>query len=325
MKDKTVSVFSFTYSVAFIVICMVTVCVSTCTYLFSHRRVYLAIASFFFFSMLEGLLTLLDEYQRQQLLSQIMAGQLPMLHEQAKFVFSLGIMASVWVFSLEIVNRYDRFNAIVPNVIFASFELLSLTIQPEWLKQLSFYTLRSFYLLMAFAMLAFEYKSMKPAAKQGFSFRYGTFLTSAAALTLLALVEDVCVLGFRTVAKGNPEFQLFFFERNLLENGLTLLAAFFAVRSAAQVLSRRFSIAAHVSENAALRVAESRMSSFCDMRGISERERDVLERLLEGADNRSIAESLFISVGTVKSHAHAIYKKCGVSSRSELIQSFWAD
>ena len=67
------------------------------------------------------------------------------------------------------------------------------------------------------------------------------------------------------------------------------------------------------------------MSSFCDMRGISERERDVLERLLEGADNRSIAESLFISVGTVKSHAHVIYKKCGVSSRSELIQSFWAD
>lgn len=149
-----VSVFSFTYSVAFIVICMVAVCVSACTYLLSHRRVYLAIAAFFFFNMLEGFLALLDEYQRQQL---------------------------------------------------------------------------------------------------------------------------------------------------------------------------RFSASSGVSEEASRRVVEARFSSFCDVRGISERERDVLEQLLEGADNRTIAESLFILIGTVKSHAHAIYRKCGVSSRTELIQSFWAD
>lgn len=319
------SVFSFTYSVTFILICMVTVCVSACTYLFSHRRVYLAIAAFFFFNMLEGSLALLDEYQRQQLLSEIIAGQLPMLHEPAIFVFSVGLMASVWVFSLEIVNRYDRFNAIVPSVIFASLELLSLGLQPEWLKQLSFYALRSFYLFAALAMLAFEYESMRPAAKQAFSSRYGKFLICAAVLTLLMLVEDTCALGLRVIASNNPDFQLFFYERNLPENALTLLAAFFVMRSSARILSLRFLAPDGASEEASRQVAEARFASFCDIRGISERERDVLEQLLEGADNRTIADSLFISIGTVKSHAHAIYKKCGVSSRSELIQSFWAD
>ena len=106
---------------------------------------------------------------------------------------------------------------------------------------------------------------------------------------------------------------------------LTLLAVFFVIRSSAQFFSLRFSAPSGVSEEVSRQVVEARFSSFCDVRGISERERDVLEQLLEGADNRTIAESLFISIGTVKSHAHAIYRKCGVSSRSELIQSFWAD
>ena len=314
-----VSVFSFTYSVTFILICMVTVCVSACTYLFSHRRVYLAIAAFFVFNMLEGSLALLDEYQRQRLLSEIIAGQFPLLHEQAKFIFSVGLMASVWVFSLEIVNRCDSINAIVPNVIFASLELLSLGLEPEWLKQLSFY------LFAAFTMLAFEYESMRPAAKQAFSSRYGKFLICAAVLTLLMLVEDACALGLRIIASNNPGLQLFLYERNLPENALTLLAVFFVMRSSAQFFSLRFSASSGVSAETSRQVVEARFSSFCDVRGISERERDVLEQLLEGADNRTIAESLFISIGTVKSHAHAIYRKCGVSSRSELIQSFWAD
>ena len=259
-----VSVFSFTYSVAFIVICMVAVCVSACTYLLSHRRVYLAIAAFFFFNMLEGSLALLDEYQRQQLLSEIIAGQLPMLHEQAKFVFSVGLMASVWVFSLEIANRFDSFNAIIPNVIFASLELLSLGLQPEWLKQLSFYALRSFYLFAAFVMLAFEYESMKPAAKQLFSSRYGKFLICASVLTLLMLAEDTCALGLRIIAGNNPSLQLFFYERNLPENALTLLAVFFVMRSSARILSLRFSASSGASEDASRRVVEARFSLFCD-------------------------------------------------------------
>jgi LuxR family maltose regulon positive regulatory protein len=48
---------------------------------------------------------------------------------------------------------------------------------------------------------------------------------------------------------------------------------------------------------------------------LSERELEVLALVVAGLTNREIAERLFISVGTVKTHVHNIYGKLGVSSR----------
>lgn len=51
---------------------------------------------------------------------------------------------------------------------------------------------------------------------------------------------------------------------------------------------------------------------------LSAREREVYELLCEGLSNREIARRLFISVETVKAHAHHIYDKLGVRSRAAL-------
>lgn len=50
----------------------------------------------------------------------------------------------------------------------------------------------------------------------------------------------------------------------------------------------------------------------------SEREIDVVKLLLQGFSYARIADQLCISMSTVKSHAHSIYKKAKVASRSEL-------
>jgi LuxR family maltose regulon positive regulatory protein len=52
---------------------------------------------------------------------------------------------------------------------------------------------------------------------------------------------------------------------------------------------------------------------------LSERELEVLELVAQGLSNRQIAERLFITVGTVKSHAHNIYGKLAVQRRTEAI------
>ena len=52
---------------------------------------------------------------------------------------------------------------------------------------------------------------------------------------------------------------------------------------------------------------------------LSERELEVLGLLVAGLTNREIAERLFISVGTVKTHVHNIYGKLGVSGRPKAI------
>ncbi|MCP4396720.1 MAG: helix-turn-helix transcriptional regulator [bacterium] len=55
---------------------------------------------------------------------------------------------------------------------------------------------------------------------------------------------------------------------------------------------------------------------------ISPREREVIELLLQGYSNTKIAETLFISLNTVKKHVRNIYPKFGVNSRYELIAFF---
>jgi DNA-binding NarL/FixJ family response regulator len=55
---------------------------------------------------------------------------------------------------------------------------------------------------------------------------------------------------------------------------------------------------------------------------ISPREQEVIELILQGYSNTKIAETLFISLNTVKKHVRNIYPKFGVGSRYELIAFF---
>ena len=55
---------------------------------------------------------------------------------------------------------------------------------------------------------------------------------------------------------------------------------------------------------------------------LSERERDVLHLLCEGASNRKIASLLAIAEATVKSHITGLFHKTGAASRLEIV--VWA-
>ncbi|WP_232050968.1 LuxR C-terminal-related transcriptional regulator [Arabiibacter massiliensis] len=51
---------------------------------------------------------------------------------------------------------------------------------------------------------------------------------------------------------------------------------------------------------------------------LTKREEEILEMLSRDMSNQQIASQAFISVGTVKTHAHNIYAKLGIAGRSEL-------
>lgn len=53
--------------------------------------------------------------------------------------------------------------------------------------------------------------------------------------------------------------------------------------------------------------------------GLSEREKDVIEKVFEGLSNQEIADSLFISIKTVETHLGNIYRKAGVKNRKQLL------
>jgi DNA-binding NarL/FixJ family response regulator len=50
---------------------------------------------------------------------------------------------------------------------------------------------------------------------------------------------------------------------------------------------------------------------------LSDRERQVLVLLSDGLSNRAIAKRLFLSETTVKSHLMAVYRKLGVTNRTQ--------
>ena len=55
---------------------------------------------------------------------------------------------------------------------------------------------------------------------------------------------------------------------------------------------------------------------------LTKQEQNVLDLMLENNSNKAIAEALFVSLSTVKSHINNIYKKLNISSRDELKQQF---
>ena len=61
---------------------------------------------------------------------------------------------------------------------------------------------------------------------------------------------------------------------------------------------------------------------FCETYLFTIREQEVFKHLLEDKNNKLISESLYISIGTVKTHVHNIFIKTDVSNRRELLHMY---
>jgi len=57
-----------------------------------------------------------------------------------------------------------------------------------------------------------------------------------------------------------------------------------------------------------------------ERRGISKREYEVLELMAQGFSNQEIADKLFVSLNTVKTHSSNLFAKLGVKRRTEAIR-----
>lgn len=61
------------------------------------------------------------------------------------------------------------------------------------------------------------------------------------------------------------------------------------------------------------------MEQFFERHEITPREAEVIAEIYRGKTNKEIAETLFVTVQTIKDHTHRIYQKTDVKSRTQLI------
>jgi len=69
-----------------------------------------------------------------------------------------------------------------------------------------------------------------------------------------------------------------------------------------------------------LETLERRLHAAGPARPLTAREKAVLQSLRGHLSRRESAQALGMSMNTIKSHTHAIYRKLGVSSREDAIQ-----
>jgi len=73
------------------------------------------------------------------------------------------------------------------------------------------------------------------------------------------------------------------------------------------------------SKNKQLDVSQKTQSLGIRVEEFKPREVEIIERMVQGKDNREIAESLFLSLGTVKNYVSQIYMKLEVANRANAI------
>lgn len=86
--------------------------------------------------------------------------------------------------------------------------------------------------------------------------------------------------------------------------------------------ARAASTSASVVSPGAASTEASRLNSFAQTLGLTPREAEVCRYLVQGRSLPFIAEQLYVTAGTVKTHAIHIYRKAGVTSKQELISLF---
>ena len=80
--------------------------------------------------------------------------------------------------------------------------------------------------------------------------------------------------------------------------------------------------AGHRAREAVPSEASANLDAFAATWSLTLRETEVLGYLIRGRSLPYIADTLFVTTGTVKTHVEHIYRKCSVDTRQELLDLF---
>ncbi|WP_080802375.1 helix-turn-helix transcriptional regulator [Arabiibacter massiliensis] len=316
----------FCYTMLFILMCLFSASQALSAYFVSRRGFYLGVMAFFLAFCLDTSLIFLDEYSYLKPATAEGVLTFPFLHPWIKLAFSLLFIGSVWWLVLEIVERRTWRRIIVPCAVCGVVQAAAVLFVPDTrLSQWLFYSVRDLCVLASLGYALWAYRRHADDALRRHLGRYRRAYLAFVVLVVLVFAEDSLMMYWLAPLIPNETFLYHLSERNICENVAVIFCAVLAIRSTAGALAVRFHEPPTATSTNVERRAHTQLARYADRCGLTPRERDVLALMLEGKDNQNIASALTLSLGTVKAHVHNIYRKADVSSRQQLLQSFWKE
>ena len=322
----------FIYTLTLMVLTVAACVTSVTVWVLTERRDCLVAAAGFLAYTLDTGLIFFDEYLRTKPLGAQYL-EVGLTHPVPQVLLCAALVSCAWVWVLLRVRVMPDTRRVV-GVTLAAVVLLWLVApkgaQAGMIRTMAYWGLRDVCVLLALAYAAWRYHRRATEIERLDMDRHLRVYVVCCVLAVSVLVEDAANILFLRPDLSSGLMRDFLWhltERNLSENLLMVCCAVCSMRydrGVMQVFARHPAKSEEVLEAAQVKSDfESRLLAFADARGITKREREVLELALKGKDTQNIASELFISTGTVKAHLHRIYKKAEVATRDELVAAFW--
>ena len=140
------------------------------------------------------------------------------------------------------------------------------------------------------------------------------FLYAASLVAILILLQ---VLQYKFVLI-NHSFEIYIFSIAIIFTGLGIWLALKLVKPKKEIQTIVIEKNVYVKE-----LSEEEVKAMVAERqklGLSTREQEVLQLMAEGLSNQEIAERLFLSVPTVKTHSSKLFEKLDVKRRTQAVE-----
>lgn len=235
---------------------------------------------------------------------------------------------SLWMAFLDFFN--DKRNAMrfSPLIIFLVVSIAALFLpfdNPSINKWLIYSARQAFFLWDALYCVLAYVKTTSKTLRTRYRSKAPLLLVFVA-LALLVFVEDTVVMLLIDPATfENNAVLAYLYRRNTSELLLVFCVVAFTLQQSVRALrlKREETTLPQTSQKKAH--AQDILPFFARKHNLTPREQEILAYVIEGKDNQQIARDLQVSIGTVKTHTHHLFKKTGTGNREELLRAFWAE
>lgn len=313
-----------------IAICLVAACAASSLFSFaaysvSRKKTLAYLGTFSIAYAVEQSFILYNEYISQNLPFNAKWGAMedPLSH----IVLGVALCQPLWLAILDFTDENQRrwkFGPVAGFVVVSIF-FFSLPGIDDATRKWILYSLRQFFLLGASMYFWLRYRRGDSAVEKTRFRRKALVMAVFTTLVILVFLEDTAVMLFVPQPTQYGVFLTeFLYRRNVLEIVLCLCIIVYAVRGSAHALELKRDRSPETSEPHQRQMREA-LPYFSRHYGLSSREEEILGHMLDGMNNQQIAQLLQVSIGTVKTHTHHIFKKVDVPNRTDLTQKFWSE